>query len=95
MAAPSAIDRMPVEERRGRQHHIGAEHHQFAMREIEHAADAIDQHIAARDQRVDRREDDDVDGELHEDSSGADGIGVASTAGAHRYDGLCALTSPS
>src|SRR5690348_14285556 len=57
---------MAIEERGRRQHHVGAEHHQLAMREIEHAADAIDQHVAAGDQRVDRRKDDDVDDELHE-----------------------------
>ena len=53
------------EQRRGGEQQIGAEHHQLAMRQVEHAADPIDQHVAARDQRVDRGEDDDVDDELH------------------------------
>src|SRR4029079_4513569 len=43
---------------------ICAEHHQFAVREIEHPADAVDQHISAGDQRVDRAEDENVDREL-------------------------------
>ena len=34
------------------------------MRQIDHAADAIDEHIAAGDQRVDRRKHHDVDDEL-------------------------------
>ena len=44
---------------------IGAEHHQLAVREVQHAAHAIDQHVAAADQRIDRRQHDDVDDELH------------------------------
>ena len=35
------------------------------MGEIEHAADTIDQDVAASDQRIDRRQDYDVDDELH------------------------------
>jgi hypothetical protein len=53
------------EQRRGREQQIGTEHHQLTMREVEHAADPVDQHVAARDQRVDRGQDDDVDDELH------------------------------
>jgi hypothetical protein len=40
------------------------------MGEIEHAAYAIDQNIAARDQRVDRGKDHNIDRELHVDSTG-------------------------
>jgi len=50
---------------RRRQQQIGAEHHQFAMRQIKYAADAIDEHITAGDQRVDGGQHDDVDDELH------------------------------
>ena len=64
-AAAIASERMTGEQRGGRQQQIGAEHHQLAMRQIEHAADAVDQHIAARDQRIDRSQHDDVDDELH------------------------------
>src|SRR5262245_11978038 len=38
------------------------------MGEVQHATDAIYQHISARDQRVDRAEHDDVDDELQDDS---------------------------
>ena len=63
-AAASAIAGWPRKQRRRRQHQIGAEHHQFAMGEIEHPADPVDQHVAAGDQGVDRGKDDDVDEEL-------------------------------
>ncbi len=46
------------------QQQIRPDHHQFAMRKIKHAADAIDQDITAGDQCVDRRQDDDIDEEL-------------------------------
>ena len=57
---------MTAEQRRGHQQQVGAEHHQLAVRQVEHPAHAIDEHVAARDQRIDRRQHDDVDGELHE-----------------------------
>ena len=64
-AAASAATGVLGEQRRDGQQQIGAEHHQLAMRQVEHAADPIDQHVAAGDQRVDRGQDDDVDEELH------------------------------
>ena len=62
--------RMPGEQRRRGRQAVGAEHHQLAVRERQHPADAVDQDIAAADQRIDRRQYRDVDGELHLSASG-------------------------
>ena len=49
-----------------REQEVGPQHAQLAMRHVHDAAHPINQHIPAREQRVYRREHDDVDGELHE-----------------------------
>lgn len=50
--------------RRRREERVGAEHHQFAMRHVEHAADAVDEDISARHQRIERGKHNNVDEEL-------------------------------
>ena len=61
VATMSASQKFP-----GRRHHhhaeIGAEHEQFAVREIHHVHDAEDQRQAGGDQRQDQAGDDAVDG---------------------------------
>ncbi len=56
--------RMPGEERGSGEKPVRPEHHELAVRQAQHAARAVDQHVAAADQRVDRRQDGDVDREL-------------------------------
>ncbi len=57
---------MARKEPRRREQQIGTQHHQLAMRKIEHAADPVDENIAAGDERVDRAQYDNVDSKLHE-----------------------------
>ena len=57
--------RMAAEQRCGGVQPVGAEHHQLAVRERQHPAHAVDQDIAAADERIDRGEDRDVDRDLH------------------------------
>ena len=59
--------RMAGKQRGRGQQQVGRQHHQLAVRQVEHPAHAIDQHVAAGDQRVDRGQHDDVDGELQVD----------------------------
>ena len=65
-AAAMAVGRMAGKQRRRGQQQVGRQHHEFAVSQVENPAHAIDQHIAAGDQRVDRGKYDDIDGELHE-----------------------------
>src|SRR5215813_3715879 len=55
---------MADEQRGGRVQEIGAEHSQFAVGYVHDPAHAIDEDVAAGEQRVDRREYGDVDDEL-------------------------------
>ena len=65
-AATADGDQGLTGKQRGRcKQEIAAEHHQFAVRQIEHAADAVDEHVAAGDQRVNRRQHHDIDEQLH------------------------------
>src|SRR6516225_8721926 len=58
-------DGMISKQRGSRVEEIGAEHRQFAVRHVHHAAYAIDEYVAAGEQRIDRGENSDVDDELH------------------------------
>ena len=59
------LNRMADEQGCGGEQQIGPQHGEFPMRHVHHPADAIDQHVAAGEQRVDRREHHDIDDELH------------------------------
>ena len=63
MISEASDQRQPEIAGRGQGHHadIGAEHEQFAMREIDHVHDAEDQRQPGGDQRQDHAGDDAVD----------------------------------
>ena len=64
-ATAIAVSGLPTNSDARREQQIGAEHGDLAMRHVQHPAHAIDQHIAAGEQRIDRRQHDDIDDELH------------------------------
>ena len=59
-------ERLAVEDGGQREREIGREHHEFAVGQVQHAAHAVHEHVAERQQGVRAGEHQHVDRELHQ-----------------------------